>query len=169
MKKGIAALVAATVLVMYSAVPTWAAGFMRPKVGDPVAEFSITMLSGKTVSSTELFKQNKTVVITFLQTACSLCKAEIIELQKMSKESKSAVFVLPIAVDMRTGKEFLENYKSENAVDFDFGIDPKFMVPPMFGFSFTPSSVVVVDGKIAQLISGFDDEARASMKKIFVK
>lgn len=169
MKKGIAALVTATVLMMSFAAPSWAGKSSMPLVGDEVPPFSISMLSGKTVNSVDLFAKNKVVLITFLQTACSLCKAEITELQKLVKDYKGGVVVLPIAVDMRTGKEFLENYKAENAVDFDFGIDPKFTVPPMFGFSFTPSSVVVTDGKISHLFRGYDEEIRKEVDQLFKK
>lgn len=136
------------------------------KVGDALPEMTITMLSGKSLSTAEMVKK-KTVVITFIQTACSSCKGEIIELQKLVKESKNDVLVLPVAVDMRTGKEFLENYKSENAVSFDFGVDPKFSIPVMFGISFTPASIVVQDGKVTQIHRGYDDQIGAELAKLF--
>lgn len=58
-KKAIAAVLGAFMLAVFAA-PTWA------KVGDAVPEFSVTMLSGKTVTSAELVKNNKMIVITFI-------------------------------------------------------------------------------------------------------
>lgn len=162
-KKTIAAVLGVFMLAAFAA-PTWAA---RAKEGDAVPEFTVTMLSGKTLSSTELAKANKTYLITFIQTACSACKGEIIGLNKLVKEAKSKVFVLPVAVDMRSGKDFLENYKSENAVDFDFGVDPKFSVPINFGISFTPATVVIKDGKVFKIYRGYDDEIEKELAQLF--
>lgn len=146
------------------AAPTWAVG---AKEGDAVPEFSITMLSGKTASIAEMQKSNKTIVITFIQTACSSCKGEIIELNKLAKQSKANVVVVPVAVDMRSGKDFLENYKTENAVDFDFGIDPKFSIPIKFGITFTPATVVIQDGKVAKIFRGYDEAVQGELAKLF--
>jgi peroxiredoxin len=163
MKKTIAAVLGVFMLAAFAA-PTWAA---RANEGDAVPEFSVSMLSGKTMMSADLAKNNKTFLITFIQTACSSCKGEIIMLNKLAKESKSKIFVLPVAVDMRSGKDFLENYKSENAVDFDFGIDPKFSIPLNFGISFTPATVVIKDGKVAKIFRGYDDEIQKELTALF--
>jgi len=165
-KKTIAVLLG-LFLMTVSAAPTWAGAIVTAKEGDVSPEFSITMLSGKTLTSAELLKSNKTVIITFIQTACSSCKGEIIELNGLVKGSKAKVTVVPIAVDMRSGKDFLENYKSENAVDFDFGIDPKFAVPFKFGITFTPASVVIVDGKVSKIFRGYDDTIKDELAKLF--
>ena len=138
-------------------------------VGDVAPEFSLPMLSGQTLVSADLVKKNKTVVITFIQTACSACKGEIVELNKLAKKSKAGIVVIPVAVDMRSGKEFLDNYKSENAVDFDFGIDPKFSVPALFGMSFTPGTVVISGGKVAKVFRGYDPEVAKELATLFAK
>lgn len=163
MAKKALVIVLGVFLAVAFAVPTWAIG---AKVGDPAPVFSVSMLSGKTVSTVDLLK-NKTLLITFIQTACSTCKGEIIELQKLSKASKANVYVLPVAVDMRSGKDFLMNYKSENGVDFDFGIDPQFSIPFKFGISYTPATVVIKDGKVAQIIRGYDDSIKAELQTLF--
>ena len=162
-KKTLAVLMGLFLLTV-AAAPSWA---VRLKEGDVVPEFSISMLSGKTLSSVDLLKNNKTVLITFIQTACSSCKGEIIELNKLVKQSKAKVAVIPVAVDMRSGKDFLENYKTENGVDFDFGIDPKFSVPFMFGLSFTPATVVLQDGKVFKIFRGYDDTIKAELAELF--
>jgi len=162
-KKTIAAILGVFIVAAFTA-PTWAA---RAGVGDAVPEFSISMLSGKTLTSADLVKNHKTFLITFIQTACSSCKGEIIELNKLSKESTAKIFVLPVAVDMRSGKDFLENYKSENAVDFDFGMDPKFSIPLNFGISFTPATIVVKDGKVAKIFRGYDDDVQKELAALF--
>ena len=138
-------------------------------VGDVAPEFTLPLLSGKTFNSAEFAKQNKTVVITFIQTACSACKGEIIALNKLAKKSKANVGVLPVAVDMRSGKDFLDNYKSENAVDFDFGMDPKFSVPALFGMSFTPGTVVISGGKIVKVFRGYDADIAKELEAVFEK
>jgi len=163
MKKTIVAVLGVFMMAAFAA-PTWAA---RANEGDLLPEFSVTMLSGKTVTSAELAKANKTFLITFIQTACSACKGEIIGLNKLVKDSKSKIFVLPVAVDMRSGKDFLENYKSENAVDFDFGVDPKFSIPLNFGISFTPATVVIKDGKVFKIYRGFDDDIAKELAQLF--
>ena len=162
-KRLLAAVLALTILGAFAS-PSWAA---RLKEGDTVPEMSFSMLSGKTVKLADLAKGNSAVVITFIQTACSTCKGEIIELNKLVKSGKGKVAVLPIAVDMRSGKDFLENYKSENAVDFDFGIDPKFSIPVQFGISFTPASIVIKDGKVFKILRGYDEEVSGELAKLF--
>ena len=162
-KKSIVLLLGILMLV-FVAAPTWALGL---KEGDVVPDFSVSMLSGKTFTLAEQMKSTKTVIITFIQTACSSCKGEIIELNGLAKTSKAKIAVIPVAVDMRSGKDFLENYKSENAVDFDFGIDPKFAIPFKFGITFTPASVVITDGKIAKIFRGYDDAVKGDLEKLF--
>lgn len=136
------------------------------KEGDPIPDFSMTMLSGKVVQSKELAAKNKTMILTFIQTACSACKGEIVALNKMAKDSDK-VYVLPVAVDMRSGKEFLDTYKSENAISFDFGLDPKFAVPRLFNVSFTPASVLIQNGIVTKIYRGYDDEIREELAKVF--
>lgn len=137
------------------------------KEGDPMPDFTVEMLSGKSLTSKEVALKNKVVIVTFIQTACSACKGEIVTLNKLAKDNKGKVFVLPIAVDMRSGKDFLENYKNENAVGFDFGIDPKFAIPRMFNVSYTPASILIKDGVVAKIYRGYDENIRTELEKAF--
>jgi peroxiredoxin len=145
-----------------AAAPAWA----RVKEGDPVPEITVNMMDGSPVELVKLAKEHKKMLITFIQTACSACRGEIVMLQGLyNKDAK--VFVLPISVDMRGGVDFLESYKKENAITFDFGLDPKFTIPRQFGMSFTPGTILVEDGKVAKIFRGYDDDIKADLEDLF--
>jgi peroxiredoxin len=162
MMKKIAGIVL-SLLVLSVLVPgVQAAGL---KVGDAMTEFSLKGESGKEYNLESL--KGKKVVFVFTQSACSACRGEIVLLNDLAKEAKNVLF-MPVSVDMG-GAKVLERYKKDYKIGFDFLLDPEFKFPRRFGFSYTPSTVLIgSDGKIVGLIGGYDDEAIKKIKE-FVK
>ncbi|MBI5905612.1 MAG: TlpA family protein disulfide reductase [Deltaproteobacteria bacterium] len=135
------------------------------KVGAPMPEFSLKGEDGK-VYNLESIKGKKTV-FTFMQAACSACRGEVVLLNDLAKVAKDVLF-LPISVDMG-GAKALERYKADYAITLTFLLDPEFQFPPKFGFTYTPATALIgADGKVAALLSGFDDDTAKKIKE-FVK
>lgn len=137
----------------------------RLRAGDAMPEFSLKGESGKEYNLESI--KGKKAVITFTQAACSACRGEIALLNDLAKDAKSIV-ILPVSVDM-AGAKALEQYKKDYGISFDFLLDPEFKFPRRFGFSFTPATALIgADGKIVDLIAGYDDDAIQKLKD-FVK
>jgi peroxiredoxin len=161
-KKSLALFVGVALLAVAIAVPALAA-----KEGDPVPEITLNMLSGTELKLKEFAAKNPTVVIAFIQTACTSCRGEIAELQTLVNSGKGKVAVLPVFVDMRGGKAFLDGYKAENKITFDFALDPQFSVPKLFGMSYTPGTIIIKDSKVTSILKGYDDEIKKTLEKLF--
>jgi thiol-disulfide isomerase/thioredoxin len=159
MRKAIAIAVSTILLALFAVLPVFAAG-------EAVPELTINMLSGKQILLKEVAEKNHTVILTFIQTACTTCKGEIVELQRLAKKN-TAVIVIPVCVDMRGAKDFLTAYKADYEIAFDFGIDPDFKIPKTFGISFTPATVVIQGNKIAEVFRGYDGSVQKSLEGLF--
>jgi len=133
-----------------------------PGVGDMIPEFSLPTLDGKTVTSKDISGGKPISVVIFMSTACSACQAEIAAVDQILGKYGDMVDMFLVSVDIRgadTVKPYSETYKYKAT----YLLDTKFTVPRKFGFSATPS-VVVVDksGKILLKKAGYqvgDEEA----------
>lgn len=133
-----------------------------PGVGDMIPDFTLPSLNGKDVTTKDIVGGKPISVIVFMSTACSACQAEIAAVDQILGKYGDKVDMFLVSVDARgvdTVKPFSETFKYKAT----YLIDSKFTVPRKFGFSATPSVVVIdKDGKILLKKAGYqvgDEEA----------
>lgn len=123
------------------------------KIGDPAPEFSLPNLATDKMESLKTYF-GKPIILFFIQSACYSCLQEAKALKTM-KEQYPGIEVLAVGVDL-LGKPMLVSWAAHNNINYPVLLDPIFAVPEKYGFSFTPSSVVIDKaGKIALIHSGF--------------
>jgi peroxiredoxin len=127
------------------------------KVGDAVPEFKLkNAITGEQVSFEKGIKgKAKHTIILFMNTGCSSCLAELMEVDAATKGNKDFV-VYGIAVDKR-GEEVVKAYYDQYRIEVNYLVDPEFKMPPMFGFEYTPAMIIVdKNGKIKEAKGGFN-------------
>ncbi len=123
------------------------------KIGDPAPEFTLPNLSNDKMESLKDYL-GKPIILFFIQSACYSCLQEAKALKSL-KEQYPGLEVIAIGVDL-LGKPMLVSWANHNNINYPVLLDPIFSVPEKYGFSFTPSSVMIDKaGKIAFIHSGF--------------
>ncbi|HQG27968.1 MAG TPA: TlpA disulfide reductase family protein [Candidatus Ozemobacteraceae bacterium] len=119
------------------------------KVGDPAPEFSLPNLVTDKMESLKDYS-GKPIILFFIQSACYSCLQEAKALKTL-KEQYPGIEIIAIGVDL-LGKPMLVSWAAHNNINYPVLLDPIFSVPEKYGFSFTPSSVVIDKaGKIAMV------------------
>ncbi|HEY9068705.1 MAG TPA: TlpA disulfide reductase family protein [Candidatus Ozemobacteraceae bacterium] len=123
------------------------------KIGDPAPEFSLPNLVTDKMESLKDYT-GKPIILFFIQSACYSCLQEAKALKAL-KEQNPGVEVLAVGVDL-LGKPMLVSWAAHNNINYPVLLDPIFSVPEKYGFTFTPSSVVIDKaGKIAMIHAGY--------------
>jgi peroxiredoxin len=116
------------------------------EVGQKVPEFSLPGLDGGAVSFEKDIRGKAPLsVFFFMTTACSACYEELKEINEFVGKNPGRIEVWTVAVDLR-GAQTVAPYQKANNFRVKYLIDPKFSLPRMFGFTYTPS-LAVVDAK----------------------
>lgn len=116
-----------------------------------VGKFSFDTTDGKKVTQEAI--KDKTAVFLVAQTACSQCKAELMEFDKRLDELKGKADVYVVLVDIESGPA-VERYKAKGYKPVAL-LDPDFNVGLLFGFNVTPSTAVVKKGEIVYTTTGY--------------
>jgi peroxiredoxin len=132
-------------------------------VGQPVPEFSLAGLDGQPVSfRKDIRGKAPLTVIFFMTTACSACFDEIREIHEFVSKHPGKVEAWAVAVDLR-GAQTVGPYQQSNRFRVKYLLDPKFSLPRVFGFNYTPSLVVVdANGVILHKKRGYAPNERVS-------
>lgn len=113
------------------------------EVGQKVPEFSLPGINGAPVSFERSIRGKAPLTLLFfMTTACSACFEELKELDDYVRRNPGKVEVWCVAVDLR-GAKTVEPYQKANNFRVKYLIDPKFSLPRIFGFNYTPSLAVV--------------------------
>ena len=111
-------------------------------VGDKAADFKLRDgLSGEFVELKDIVG-DKVVALTFMNTTCSACQAEVALLSKLAGKNADKIQVYLIAVDVR-GEKLVKSYAENYKYNVEYLLDPRFSVPPAYGFNYTPALVVL--------------------------
>lgn len=123
------------------------------KIGDPAPEFSLPNLVTDKMESLKDYA-GKPIILFFIQSACYSCLQEAKALKTL-KEQNPGVEIIAVGVDL-LGKPMLVSWAAHNNINYPVLLDPIFSVPEKYGFSFTPSSVIIDKaGKIAMVHAGY--------------
>lgn len=133
------------------------------KVGQQVPEFSLAGLDGRPVSfQKDIRGKAQLTLIFFMTTACSACYEEIREIHEFVSRHPGKVEAWAVAVDLR-GAQTVGPYQKSNRFRVKYILDPKFSLPRVFGFQYTPSLVVVdANGVILHMKGGYAPNERVS-------
>lgn len=132
--------------------------FFEPQVklniGDKAPGFSLPNLATDQMESLKDFL-GKPVILFFIQSACHSCLQEAKALQQLYARYEDKINIVAVGVDL-LGKPMLVTWAAHNNISYPVLLDPIFSVPEKYGFSFTPSSVVIdQQGNIAMIHAGF--------------
>jgi len=105
-----------------------------------------------------------------MTTACSACFEELKELDDYVRRNPGKVEVWCVAVDLR-GAKTVEPYQKANNFRVKYLIDPKFSLPRIFGFNYTPSLAVVDrQGVVLHKKGGYSPtESLSELIRTFIK
>lgn len=130
-----------------------------PKVGDQAPDFTLPdAISGDDTNFNKDIKgKSKITVLSFMNTGCSACLAEVQEISNAIEEvGEDKVKAYCLAVDKR-GEAVVRTYHETYGFKVNYLLDPDFSTPGMYGFSYTPALVIVgKDGKILYTKGGFN-------------
>ncbi len=133
-------------------------------VGDPAPEFSLPNLSTDKMESLKDYL-GKPIVLFFIQSACYSCLQEAKALQGLKEKYADRINIIAVGVDL-LGKPMLVSWAAHNNINYPILLDPIFSVPEKYGFSFTPSSVIIdKDGKIAFIHAGYRPQDIGTFEK----
>lgn len=124
------------------------------EVGDPIPKVILNNVKTNQASTLSEISKGKITVIVYMQTSCAACRKELEAIKNMLNFCPD-LNVIAISVDAGSPARILK-YVEHYQFPFTFLHDPGFTTPEMFGFSYTPATVVIgKDGKILLLKGGF--------------
>lgn len=137
-------------------------------VGNPLPEFSLTGLDGKTLSSIEL--KGKVTLINFWATWCGPCKREMPLMQsELFNKIKSKNFVMA-AISRGEETEIVKKFIELNKYTFPIYVDKETKVYSLFATKFIPRNFVVgKEGKIIWATMGYVEKEFNEMIEVIKK
>ncbi len=124
------------------------------KVGDMFPDITLpNVQSGEAEKVLDLIR-GKVSVILYMQTSCGACMKEEKDLKRMLERAPD-LNVIAISVDRGSSRK-VQRYLKRYDFPFTFLHDTSYATPELFGFLFTPGTVVVDgEGKIFYIQSGY--------------
>ena len=123
-------------------------------VGDPLPKVILNNIKTNQASTLSELTAGKVSIVVYMQTSCAACRKELEAIKNMAQYVPELV-VVAISVDAGSPARILK-YIEHYQFPFEFLHDPSFTTPELFGFSYTPATVIVgCDGKIILLKGGF--------------
>lgn len=124
------------------------------KIGDIAPEFSLPNLATDKMESLKDYL-GKPIVLFFIQSACYSCLQEAKALKEVKTKYGKKLNIIAVGVDL-LGKPMLVSWAAHNKLNYPVLLDPIFSVPEKYGFSYTPSMVIIdKKGKIAFIHAGY--------------
>jgi peroxiredoxin len=130
-------------------------------VGEPAPKVILNDIKTNQASNLSEIGKGKVSVVVYMQTSCAACRKELEAIKSMLSYVPE-LNVVAISVDAGSPARILK-YIEHYQFPFTFLHDPSFTTPELFGFSYTPATVVIgKDGKIVYLKGGYrrGDEKR---------
>lgn len=141
------------------------------EMGQSVPEFVLPDLDGRMISfERQIRGKGALTLLFFMTTACSACYEELKELDAFLARHPRDVDAWAVAVDLRGAKTVVP-YQKANRFRVRYLIDPKFSLPRRFGFTYTPSLVIVNPrGVVLHKKGGYSaDESIPDLIRTFLK
>ena len=127
------------------------------KIGDVAPEFSLPNLSTDKMESLKDYL-GKPIVLFFIQSACYSCLQEAKAMKDVKAKYGNKLNIIAVGVDL-LGKPMLVSWAAHNKLNYPVLLDPIFSVPEKYGFSYTPSMVIIdKNGKVAFIHAGYREK-----------
>jgi len=124
------------------------------KLGSSMPAMPLKTLQGEEKDLNSLAKPGVAMVVFFTNSTCAACRAEAALLASMKADLKDKFLLVGVLTDISDkGYSSLDKEVQESTTFFH---DPKFKVPPAFGFEYTPALIIVKDGKLKASKGGFN-------------
>jgi peroxiredoxin len=123
-------------------------------IGDKAPKVILNDIKTNQAATLNEIGKDKVTVVVYMQTSCAACRKELEALKNMMSFVPE-LNVVSISVDAGSPARILK-YIEHYQFPFTFLHDPSFSTPELFGFSYTPATVVMgKDGKIIHLKGGY--------------
>jgi len=137
--------------------------------GETVPDFELPVYDSAQNFKLSDYTGKKGLVIAFVQSACTSCRAELQYFNSFVGTS-DAYEIVAINVDLRSGRDSWKKAMAEvikiEGYKMKIALDPKYTAPPVFGVLATPSSAVISkDGKLIGSTTGFGPDSAAEIQK----
>jgi peroxiredoxin len=124
------------------------------RIGDPMPDFTLADLSGKTWTLSEIIPKKKIVMINFWASWCGPCRMEMPGFEKLYAAQKNNGFII-LAIAEDKERADLDEYLKKKPVSFPVLVDQKGALLKKFNIESLPTTVLVGgDGKIKQVHEG---------------
>ena len=140
----------------------------RVKVGDPVPPLTLQMINGEIWTNKDFI--DKTVVIQFTGSWCSVCKKEMPELESRVWQNYKEKDFLLIGIDIKDTRDRVISFIEKTGVTYPIAWDPEAEIFDLFtlkGAGVTRNIVINKRGEIVFLTRLFEEkEFQAMIDKI---
>ncbi|MEC8005105.1 MAG: TlpA disulfide reductase family protein [Bacteroidota bacterium] len=140
----------------------------RVKVGDPVPPLTLQMINGEIWTNKDFI--DKTVVIQFTGSWCSVCKKEMPELESRVWQNYKEKDFLLIGIDIKDTRDRMISFIEKTGVTYPIAWDPEAEIFDLFtlkGAGVTRNIVINKKGEIVFLTRLFEEkEFQAMIDKI---
>ncbi|MEC7813739.1 MAG: TlpA disulfide reductase family protein [Bacteroidota bacterium] len=140
----------------------------RVKVGDPVPPLTLQMINGEIWTNKDFI--DKTVVIQFTGSWCSVCKKEMPELESRVWQNYKEKDFLLIGIDIKDTRDRMISFIDKTGVTYPIAWDPEAEIFDLFtlkGAGVTRNIVINKRGEIVFLTRLFEEkEFQAMIDKI---
>ena len=140
----------------------------RVKVGDPVPPLTLQMINGEIWTNKDFI--DKTVVIQFTGSWCSVCKKEMPELESRVWQNYKEKDFLLIGIDIKDTRDRMISFIKKTGVTYPIAWDPEAEIFDLFtlkGAGVTRNIVINKRGEIVFLTRLFEEkEFQAMIDKI---
>ena len=140
----------------------------RVKVGDPVPPLTLQMINGEIWTNKDFI--DKTVVIQFTGSWCSVCKKEMPELESRVWQNYKEKDFLLIGIDIKDTRDRMISFIEKTGVTYPIAWDPEAEIFDLFtlkGAGVTRNIVINKRGEIVFLTRLFEEkEFQAMIDKI---
>ena len=127
------------------------------KVGDKAPDFKMALLSGDTISLSDL--HGKIVVLQFTASWCSVCRKEMPHLEKEVWQRFKGKYFILIGVDYDEPHSKVKAFRKQMKVTYPFSLDPEAKIFSKFAYKkagVTRNVVIDKTGTIVYLTRLFD-------------
>ncbi len=134
------------------------------EVGMYLKAFSLKapLEGGKTYTAESFY--GKPTLYSFIQSACSICRNEVFELNSLYPDVRAKMNIVAVFLDVDDTR--IAKYREKNSIEFLMLHDPGADVAESVGFSASPAVVIVsADGKIVKKLTGYREKMIAEALK----
>jgi peroxiredoxin len=137
-----------------------------PRLGQPIADFSLPDLRGSTISLSSL--KGKVVFLNVWATWCQPCIDEMPTIQRLHDQLQPrGLEVLTVSLDP-LGSQIVEPFLKQYGLSFPVLLDVKSQLQKLYGTTGVPESFIIdKDGRLVEKVVGPRDWSHPNMLNLF--